>query len=184
MIRLAPLCAVASSVLALVVGRSPEDSRNVTQCEENMKKVGVFIAQYESKYRHYPASLADLKEPALISGDCVKFLVCPLDRSGDPCSYEYLHPVCGDAQPQDSISLYDRNAHPDGSRCVLYFSGRVAELAEAEFKHALAEQFARDREIIGDEIVKAGTAALDPALTARKREAAIKRMRILMELER
>lgn len=165
-------------------GRSPEVTAKVTACKNDLKQIGVYFALFESKNRHYPGSIEELKGPTMINGNTEKILVCPFDTSGDACSYEYLHPVRGDDEPYDSIMAYDRHPHPDGRRCVLHFQGRVDEMADSDFQKLLADQIAADRVALGEEIVKARAAAMDSSLSEAQRTAAQKRLGILQTLSR
>ena len=156
----------------------------VTACKNDLKQIGVYFALFESKNRHYPGSIEELKGPTMINGTGEKILVCPFDTSGDACSYEYLHPVRGDDEPYDSIMAYDRHPHPDGRRCVLHYQGRVDEVADADFQKLLADQIAADRVALGEEIVKARAAAVDSTLSEAQRSAAQRRLGILQTLTR
>ena len=156
----------------------------VTACKNDLKQIGVYFALFESKNRHYPGSIEELKGPTMINGTGEKILVCPFDTSGDACSYEYLHPVRGDDEPYDSIMAYDRHPHPDGRRCVLHYQGRVDEVADADFQKLPADQIAADRVALGEEIVKARAAAVDSTLSEAQRSAAQRRLGILQTLTR
>lgn len=162
--------------------RPPEERRKAMHCLNGMKQLGVYVALFESKFRDYPATWDDMKRPDMMTD--MSLLKCPLDTSSDATSYEYLYPVKGDAAAPDSIVGYCRHPHPDGTRCVLYFTGRVMQVADAEFQTQLALQTADDRASLTEQLMQARTTAADTQLKEEVREAAARRARTLETIRR
>ncbi|MCE9581146.1 MAG: hypothetical protein K8T20_01385 [Planctomycetes bacterium] len=165
-------------------GEPPESVKQTTHCKNDLKQLGIYFAIFESKYHYYPASFDDLKSPDLLAPSSLGILQCPFDKSGDACSYEYLHPIRGDNEAPDAIMAYDKHLHPDGRRCVLYFQGRVDSVVDADFQKMLGEQTVADRADMAELVIKARSEALQDDLPEKDKAAAMKRLSILEGIRR
>ena len=110
-------------------------SARTTACRNNLKQIGVYFALYESKHRAWPRDLDAIKSKDLATDE--KLFRCP--ASGLDDAYDYVFPEKGDETPTDAVMGFDRDAHPDGSRCVLSFAGAVQEMDQADFDRARKE---------------------------------------------
>lgn len=114
------------------LGEALHPSKN-TQCKNGLKQIGIYVTLYESKYRKYPKSLADLRSPDLANDE--KLFRCAVTGKDD--AYVYVFPEKGDETAYTAILAYDREPHPDGARSVLLFSGVVRTLDKDQFAQAL-----------------------------------------------
>ncbi|NUN48906.1 MAG: DUF1559 domain-containing protein [Candidatus Brocadiae bacterium] len=106
-----------------------------TECSNQLKQIGVYIALYEAKNRAFPKNLGELETPQLASDPAL--FTCPVTRMRN--SYIYVVPAKGDDTPEDAVMAYDREAHSNGLRNVLTFAGSVVKLDDAELKMALKD---------------------------------------------
>lgn len=112
---------------------APGAKRN---CINSLKQIGVYFALYESKFKKYPRSINDLKDPAMLTDESL--LHCPADAAGEEHTFRYVVPAKGDATAPDAVMAFDPIPHKDGTRNVLLFQGRVISMAEEDFRKALA----------------------------------------------
>lgn len=113
--------------------KAGQEAGRLVSCKNSLKQIGVYIALYESKHRKYPKSFADIQVKDLAKDP--KLFHCPLTDIDD--AYVYVYPEAEDETSPDFIIAYDRDPHPDGSRNVLLFFGRVETLSAEEFEEAL-----------------------------------------------
>lgn len=122
------------------------------QCRLRLKQLGVYCDLYRSKYGGEAPSLKDLYRPELASA--MDYFVCPVtgshhikDDSGEHGSwdakaymvgYEYRRPASGTKTVPWFAVAWDILAHPDGRRCVLYYSGTTEALDPGGFERAKA----------------------------------------------
>jgi hypothetical protein len=120
-----------------------------TDCKNNLKQIGVYMSLYESQFRAYPPDLKSMWRPDMATNP--DLFTCPV-ASGRPrnselpapgtrwesfssqVSYVYRHPSRDDETSPNEIVAWDRAPHPDGTRCVLYFQGRVDVADPATFE--------------------------------------------------
>lgn len=116
--------------------RASEPPGSKKSCSNHLKQIGVYFALYESKFKEYPKSIAQLMRPDMCTDE--KLMHCPADAEGQVNRYGYARPAKGDATPADAVMAWDLVPHQDGTRNVLLFQGRVLSMNEEDFRRALA----------------------------------------------
>jgi hypothetical protein len=130
-----------------------------TQCMSNLRGIGMSATAWvelKGGGKDYPMTLADLTDAQLLDGRGIK---CPNPR-GPMGQYEYYHPPKGFGTGMEFILAHDTDSHPDGTRAVLFFSGRVDALPEEELTKMLEAQW----KLVAED----GAAALEDAEDALK----------------
>ena len=101
--------------------------RKRAEARQILKRIGEYVALYESKYKTYPPNLEALKLPELI--DDPRLLACP--GCGTPWGgpirdiYATWKPVAGEVPPDLPLAWCDACLARDVQSPVLFFRGRV-----------------------------------------------------------
>jgi len=132
--------------LAAAILASWRSEREAT-CKAHLQQIGVFRTQYAKKFGGEPAELRNLYEHGF--GVDPNFFVCPAtDKrptnytptlSGhwsefeEFIGYEYRNASLAPAGQPFWLVAWDKVAHPDGRRCVLYLDGTIGMVDERTF---------------------------------------------------
>jgi hypothetical protein len=124
------------------------------QCTRNLRELGQSCRTYNLNHHAWPASLRVLYEsdPSISPAT----FVCPLafdgladdakqrpwDSFSSKVSYTYTAPPSSlsTAQGEEVPLAWDTEEHPDGSRGVVYSSGRVESLDHAQFEARMGKK--------------------------------------------
>ncbi|MEK7466354.1 MAG: DUF5640 domain-containing protein [Planctomycetota bacterium] len=124
-----------AELVSRIKGAKPDRAK--TNCKNALKKISIYLALFEGKFKRYPKTIDELKRPNFIEEESL--LNCPAAKEGEKHPFIYVPPN-GDDAPANTIVAYDPVAHDDGLRNVLTFQGRVVTLNEENFKAALASK--------------------------------------------
>ncbi len=113
----------------------------------NLGGIWIALEEYSDIHGEYPVSLASLIDRGLTTETTLR---CPFQayKGKRGVDYSYVRGLHL-RDPGDWLVAFDRRGnHPDGSRSVLYVSGRTASLSADEFVkeyERFAEEFRRAR---------------------------------------
>jgi hypothetical protein len=115
---------------------------NETKCGNNLKQLGLAAIQYADDNRYFPNVPSDptgRKAMELLVPkycDSSQVFTCPCQEDGD-FSYEGF-PVLITMNVSSSKPIaWDKNPHPDGSRCVVFADCHTQRVDEATFQELL-----------------------------------------------
>ncbi|MEK7469307.1 MAG: hypothetical protein AAB074_18185 [Planctomycetota bacterium] len=131
----------AAAWLAAAIRASWRAEREST-CKTHVQQIGVFREMYRKKFSVEPQELRSLYRPEITVEMGV--FACPVTEThkvpwdgdwgnGDFVSYEYRNAASAPTGQPYWLVAWDRIAHPDGRRCVLYLDGTIAMLDERTF---------------------------------------------------
>ncbi|KAF0244614.1 MAG: hypothetical protein FD180_2376 [Planctomycetota bacterium] len=132
--------------LAAAISASWRSEREAT-CKTRVQQIGVFREMYKKKFGGEPAELRNLYEHGFAVDPNV--FVCPVtdNRLTDHTpslsghwsefsqfiGYEYRNAAAAPAAQPFWLVAWDKVAHPDGRRCVLYLDGTIGMVDERTF---------------------------------------------------
>lgn len=175
-------------LLALVWGGGVDDADRVPMteaekltehCKNDLKQLGIYLCLFEARFKRYPLDVAETKRHDMLTD--MDLLKCPFNP-GENDGYEYLYPFQGDATPADAPTMIDRVPHPDGTRCVLFFQGRVDVLGPADYAEMMSTYRTSIEKDLANAISETRTASTDLSLTAEKRFEALKTVEAMEKL--
>ncbi|MCE9584779.1 MAG: hypothetical protein K8T20_19995 [Planctomycetes bacterium] len=114
-----------------------------TECRNRLLQMGVYVSLFESKFKTYPASWAEVKRPDLQEDERIGR--CSF---GGHAPFEFCYPIDNDETRADWMMGWDPEKHPDGKDVF----------DDAEFQKLLAAQMKDVKERVDGLLEKAKAA--------------------------
>jgi hypothetical protein len=129
-------------ILFLHAGRK----RHEEDCRAHLRQIGVYFSLYRDRFHQEPSGFRDICRPEMATDkgificpfrppqehihDSDSGLFGPYEQYEHLAGYDYRPPTAGAGSGERWAVAWDRDPHPDGRRCVLFYDGTV-ELVDA-----------------------------------------------------